>query len=208
MFPKDISEPMLELYETALRGYDIDRIELACLEIIKTKVNNYFPSSGEIRAAIHALPVVDRQQILQTTTQTVEDKQRAGETGKFYIFESKRHRRGIHPDNVETWNTLMEEFRLEHDLTDKRAAELIAMRRKHGYNYLQNDPNFFGDEGLYVQFGKWATLKNKTFVLGQPEKSYLSIVKEYITGERIKDQKSMGILIKLLSTKRQGALTR
>lgn len=207
-FPKDVGEATLELYSQAIGGYDIDSIERACMEIVKTRTNAFYPAPGEIREAIEALPRIEQKQIEHFPKLSPEERQRGLETVQFYRFESARHKRGIHPDDVDTWNKLIEEFRLEHGLTDKRAAELIEIRRRHGRSYLQNDPNFFGDEGLYVQFGKWAFTKNRTFTLGQPKQTYLLIVEEYMKDEGIQDPESMKILIKLLSTKRQGALTR
>ena len=102
----------------------------------------------------------------------------------------------------------MEEFRVEHTISDDTAARLINDRQRQERQTREQYPQLYIDENLYVQFGKWAFAKNKTYAFGQPKQSYLPIVQEYMRDEKIQDPESMEILIKLLSTKRQGALTR
>lgn len=127
VFPKEVSKQVVELYWHALKSYELDRISMACEHIVKERSNSFFPNPAEIKEAIRALPVEEWKQIPETTTQTAEDKQRAGEMFGFCALMLKRDR----PKDIAGWNVLMEEFRLDRFLTDERAEEMVLWYHKN-----------------------------------------------------------------------------
>ena len=69
LYPKDITEDLLEIYMVALDGYDIERVARACMEYIKHE--KFFPVPAKIIEYYNALPR-DDQLALPEPAPTVE----------------------------------------------------------------------------------------------------------------------------------------